>query len=142
MTDAEKKKGGTGWFQRLLDGRWSHIAVPVFCVLAVVVAAKQGDDLLQRVFGGRAYAKLVALDGSLCLELGVTDILGNPLGQLGVDALDKVPLLTHAHARGSLHLVPAQSSEVNAALNELGSEDVTHLTHPDVMGPTPLARTA
>lgn len=33
MTDAEKKKGGAGWFQRLLDGRWSHIAVPVFCVL-------------------------------------------------------------------------------------------------------------
>ena len=33
MTDAEKKIGGAGWFQRLLDGRWSHIAVPVFCVL-------------------------------------------------------------------------------------------------------------
>lgn len=33
MTDAEKKKGGAGWFQRLLDGRWSHIVVPVFCVL-------------------------------------------------------------------------------------------------------------
>ena len=79
-----------------------------------------------------SYAKLVALDGSLCLELRVTDILGNPLGQLGVDALDKVPLLTHAHARGSLHLVPAQGSKVNAALNELGSEDVTHLTRDEL----------
>ena len=117
------------------ENAWHKLTLSVVNVLeglAVVVAAKQGDDLLQRVFGGRAYAKLVALDGSLCLELGVTDILGNPLGQLGVDALDKVPLLTHAHARGSLHLVPAQGSKVNAALNELGSEDVTHLTRDEL----------
>ena len=40
--------------------------VDVLQRLPVVLAAQEGDDLLQRVAGGRAHAQLVALDRSPC----------------------------------------------------------------------------
>ena len=95
--------------------------------LAVVLVAQELDYGLQRILRSRGNTQLVGLDGHLDLELLVLDVLVDLLGGRLVDTLDNMAEHAHGAARCRLRSIPRDSLEVNAALDELGTQHVDNL---------------
>jgi hypothetical protein len=95
--------------------------------LAVVLVAQELNHGLQRVLRSRGNTQLVGLDGHLDLELLVLDVLVDLLGGRLVDTLDDMAEHAHGAARCRLRSIPRDSLEVDAALDELGAQDIDDL---------------
>ena len=95
--------------------------------LAVVLVAQELDNGLQRVLRSRGNTQLLGLDGHLDLELLILDVLVDLLGGRLVDTLDDMAEHAHGAARCRLRSIPRDSLEVDAALDELGAQDIDDL---------------
>ena len=100
--------------------------------LAVVLISQERDNLLKGIFGSGAHAQLIGLDNDLALELERLDILVDLLGGILVDAVDDAAEDAHRAARGSDGSVPAYRLDVDAALDQLGIEDISDLSSNEI----------
>ena len=77
---------------------------------------------------------MIALDLDLNLHLGCLDILVDLACGFLVDAVDDARGTTNAHASCSHGITPLNSTQVDAALNELRTDDIDNLLGHEVGG--------
>ncbi len=91
------------------------------------MVAQELDHGLQRILGSRGNTQFVGLNRHLDLELLILDVLIDLLGSRLVDTLDDVTEHAHGTARCSLGRIPGHGLKIDAALDELGAQDVDDL---------------